>query len=654
MSPGHPAVPPRASRPWVLGAALIWVAMALVGPTPGSVMPPGPFQGEVILIGDVHQGRYGNWALGSVDDHALLVDLGSEAASRGDKLSVRGTLEGEPGRAAGRVYDGVLDITTIDEVEASRFLPHRAGAWVRSTVLDHLEPFDDGRALLAGFLIGDTSRIDPADVEAMRRSGLAHFVAVSGSNVALFLGLLAVAAGPLALGPKRRAMLGLAGLPIYAAATRFEPSVLRASLMAALALVGRLIGVVLEAWQLLSLAVALLVVLDPALTSNVGFQLSVAATMGVLVGARWPVRGAWRRALAVTLGAQLSVAPLLLLHFGTVPLLSPLVNLAAAPLVTAATIAGALGVSGLGFLLGPASWGAELVLWLARGAAGWPQLGPWSLGAVVALGVLLRKFPRWRPLAVAVAVALVAWVGTFPARIEPGTAVVLDVGQGDAILLIGGHGHYALVDGGPDPGLLRDRLRRYGVDHLDLVVLTHPHADHATGLIGLVGQVPIAEVWADPSPHVTDASEQLFAAMVNYGIPRVVPHVGDTRRLGLLQLRVLAPVRRYASPNDQSIVIDVSAARSMLLTGDIETFAQSDLEMLRTDVLKVPHQGGATSDPGWLTSVGAEEAVISVGPNQFGHPADWVIELLEDSGATVLRTDRDGDVAIDLTGSTRE
>ena len=71
--------------------------------------------------------------------------------------------------------------------------------------------------------------MNPADEDAMRLAGLSHFVAVSGSNVALFLGLLFVAAGPLALGPRRRALLGLIGLPVYAAATRFEPSVMRAS-----------------------------------------------------------------------------------------------------------------------------------------------------------------------------------------------------------------------------------------------------------------------------------------------------------------------------------------------------------------------------------------------------------------------------------------
>ena len=89
----------------------------------------------------------------------------------------------------------------------------------------------------------------------------------------------------------------------------------------------------------------------------------------------------------------------------------------------------------------------------------------------------------------------------------------------------------------------------------------------------------------------------------------------------------------------------------MLLSGDIETVAQAELGHLRADVLKVPHQGTATSEPDWLEGVGSDLAVISVGPNDFGHPAGWVVELLEATGATVLRTDHDGDVAVPLSGS---
>jgi len=625
--------------------------MSLIGNPTHSPIEHRAFQGRVTWVTDTFDGRYGPWAIGNVAEGRVLLDLDEGGPlSRGDTAVVSGVVGGEPGFAGGRAHGGVLDVHEVHDVTRSTFLPHRAGALLRGRVEDALTPYDPGRALLAGFLVGDTSHIPETDVESMRRSGLAHFVAVSGSNVALFLGLLAVVAGPLSLGPRRRAVLGLAGLPVYVAATRFEPSVIRASVMAAIALGGRLFGVVLEAWQLLSLSVAVLVVLDPGLTANVGFQLSVVATAGVLVGARWPAKGVIRRALAVTLGAQVAVAPLLLFHFGSVPLLSPVVNLLAAPLVTVSTLAGAIGVIGFGPLVEPASWLAELVLLLARTASGWPQLGPASFAGLAAGGLVVALLPRLRihaviPVAMAVVVAMV----TPNAAIGPGSVAVLDVGQGDAILLSGGDGRFALVDGGPDPARIVSRLEDYGVSAIELVVLTHVHADHAMGLAGVVRTLPIGTVWADTDPHVTDASADLLSLLERQGVTVAAPVVGQQWDLGALQLVVEGPVRRYASPNDQSIVLLVTGgARSMLLSGDIETFAQSDLSDLRANVLKVPHQGAATSDPNWLTDVGADLAVISVGPNDFGHPVGWVIETLEASGASVLRTDMGGDVMVDL------
>jgi competence protein ComEC len=132
-------------------------------------------------------------------------------------------------------------------------------------------------------------------------------------------------------------------------------------------------------------------------------------------------------------------------------------------------------------------------------------------------------------------------------------------------------------------------------------------------------------------------------------VPIVEPQVGDNFRLGSLNLVVEGPLRKYASPNDQSLVLTVlGSERTMLLAGDIETLAQGELSYLRADVLKVPHQGAGTSDPEWLEDVGSDLAVISVGPNQFGHPVGWVIEVLEGSGAEVVRTDEVGDVVVPL------
>jgi competence protein ComEC len=645
------ALPPPASRPWLTVAAAAWALSAMVFAGGGAYpLEPGPYVGEVKLGAEVVEGRFGPWVLGEIDSGPVLVSFDeAPEAGRGDVIEVTGTIGGEPGTASGRPYGAVLRVRRLGAITPSPFLPHRAGKLITEKVEERLQPYDDSRALLAGFLIGDTARISDSDVDAMRRSGLAHFVAVSGSNVALFLALLALAAGPLALGPKRRAILGLVALPVYVAATRFEPSVMRASFMAGMALAGRLFGVVLEAWQLLALAVASLVFIDPAMTSNVGFQLSVAATGGVLVGARWPLSARVWRPLAVTLGAQLAVAPLLVVHFDVVPLLSPLVNLVAAPLVASSTVLGAIGVAGAGFLVAPAAWLAGLVLDLARAAAPWPQLTGVQLAAVAIGGLALTLLPRLRPLA-----ALAASAGLMIALVSPGAALgagrvaVLDVGQGDAILIHGGDGRFALVDGGPDSRLIVDRLRDYGVTGLELVILTHVHADHAAGLVGVVEGFPIGTIWANPDPHSTPASRELFETMARRDLGYSAPGVGDQWQLGVLTLVVEGPVRRYASANDQSIVVTVvGPRRTMLLSGDIEIFAQADLSHLRADVLKVPHQGAATSDPVWLAGVGSSLAVISVGPNTFGHPVEWVLELLAESNE-VARTDEEGDVVVDL------
>ncbi len=615
-------------------------------------LDPGPVSGVAVLASDPVEGRFGYWVVAVTEDGALLFDIDSFGGfGRGDTVSFEGMSRGDPGRRGVYEYRARVRVTSISLVSASSSIPLRLGDALRNRVMSALEPFDAGRGLLAGFLIGDTSGIGAPDIEAMRLAGLSHFVAVSGSNVALFLGLLVFAAGPLALGPKRRALVGLIGLPIYAAATRFEPSVMRASVMAAIALGGRLFGIVLEAWQLLSLAVIVLLVLDPRLTSSAGFQLSVAATAGVLVGARWPLSGGRvARALAITVGAQIAVAPLLLIHFGSVPMMSPLVNLVAAPIVAASTLIGAVGVAGPSFLLHIAAWLADLVLLLARGAAIWPQLEPVPLLVILLAGVVTVRFPRSRSL-VAVGgagIVVVLVLGGGSPVPDPGV-IVLDVGQGDAILIHGGDDTYALVDGGPDALILANRLRKYGVDRLDLVVLTHLHADHIAGLSGLVGKVSLGQVWIRTDPHVSAELERLTSALRDYGVPVVEPQVGDTFRLGSLRLVVEGPLRKYASPNDQSLVLTVRGSeRTMLLAGDIETLAQGELSYLRADVLKVPHQGAGTSDPEWLEEVGADLAVISVGPNQFGHPVGWVIEVLEGSGAEVVRTDEVGDVVVPL------
>ena len=691
MNLDHPALPPPVSRQWVLAALLSYLVALTVSMSPRAavlvtvpvlvlvlkrrvfvaclltvvcvvtIIATAPLSamahgekviGEGVLLTDVIQGRFGPYAMIAMDLGPILANLPHDAGgSRGERVVVDGVVVGEPDTIAGRRHRGAVRVGEFEVVGDPSSPVMAVGNAMRDRVTNKLTPLHGGRALLAGFLVGDTSGVDPIDQDAMRRAGLSHFTAVSGSNVALYLSLVFVALGPVGVGPRRRAVIGVLALPVFAAATRFEPSVLRASVMAGLVLGGRLIGIAMETWQVLSASVVGLILLDPTLVSNIGFQLSVAATAGVMVGARWPgARTMPGKALRVTLGAQAGVAPLLIIHFGQVPLLSPLANLVAGPLVASSTVVGAVGVVGPGPLVTVGAWMAGVVLELARLAAGWPQIGLVGLLVAIAMTGLYLALARSRDVLVILTAVLIAWlvVGGRAALPEPGV-VILDVGQGDSILVAGGDGHFALVDGGPDPVRLVDSLRRYGVSQVDLVVLTHVHSDHATGLTGLVGRIPIRQVWVDTEPHETVSSAELLRAVAESGIPVARPQIGDQLHVGRLLLTVEGPLRRYASPNDQSIVLRVDGpARSMLLSGDIETVAQAELGHLRADVLKVPHQGAGTSDPAWLEAVGADLAVISVGPNEFGHPVAWVIETLEESGAVVVRTDEVGDVPVPL------
>jgi competence protein ComEC len=585
---------------------------------------------------------------------ALLVEAADTGVAAGERVLVEGRIR--PGSAWSRaaVVAGRVAARRVEPLGPAPDLLFRTGNLLRDRVLDGAGR-GSGRpaaALLVGFLIGDTSELPDGDAQALRRSGLSHFVAVSGSNVALFLAAWWLAMGPLGWGPRRRALLGLAGIAVFLVVTRWEPSVVRAGAMASLVLGGRLFGLAIDGWTALGTAVAGVLLAAPGLSGDVGFQLSVAATAGVLAGA-----GAWRErrprwvwtALAATIAAQAAVAPLLLIHFGSVPLFAPLNNVVAAPLVAFATAAGGIGIlAGLDPATGLGLAAADAVLVVARFGRDLPQLG-WAGVLLVSAGSLLALRRRLRPLVALAGVLAVAAAVTPPSPPEGPQVTVLDVGQGDAVLLQGPSGEVVLIDGGPDPVLLRDALVSRGIRRIDLLVLSHLHADHTTGLTGITDIASIGLAWHADHAGEGGAFDAVLAELVAAGIPAEVPEPGWRVSIGAFDLEVLGPSRRYASPNDGSLVLRATAAgRSVLLAGDIETIAQADLGSVRADVLKVPHQGAATSDPDWLAAVAPEVALISVGPNTFGHPAPEVIAVLEQTGAVVRRTDEEGDLVVRL------
>jgi len=228
-------------------------------------------------------------------------------------------------------------------------------------------------------------------------------------------------------------------------------------------------------------------------------------------------------------------------------------------------------------------------------------------------------------------------------------AVFLDVGQGDAALIVGSSSEIILVDGGPDPAILAHKLSALGIDRIDLLVISHPHTDHIGGLETIVARLPVGMVWHSDYRPAGQQLAEVLAALEERGALIRTPEPGQRMTLGSIGLEVIGPLRRYASPNDQSLVFTAHVgATTVLFTGDIEQIAQHELGPLSADILKVPHQGAATSDLRWLAAAHPFIAIISVGPNDYGHPAPEVVATLAAAGALVLRTDQRGDVVIPL------
>lgn len=257
-------------------------------------------------------------------------------------------------------------------------------------------------------------------------------------------------------------------------------------------------------------------------------------------------------------------------------------------------------------------------------------------------------------------------------------AVVLDIGQGDAILLDQpGDGGEVLIDGGPDPSRTLDRLRAHlGADRtIDLVVLTHPHADHVAGLADVLKAYDVARVLTTGVVHTTATYERFLTTVAAQHIPVMIAEAGQTYEVGAFHLEVIAPLapireERIANLNDASIVLRASVARAdpaeeparMLLTGDAEEEVEAAMlarwcadvpadapcPALAADVLKAGHHGSETSSTvAFLRAVAPHHAIISVGAqNDYGHPHLRALRRLERAGASIWRTDRAGDVIV--------
>jgi competence protein ComEC len=468
----------------------------------------------------------------------------------------------------------------------------------------------------------------------------------------------------------------------FCAITRFEPSVLRAGAMAGIALTGTAIGARRQATTILAAATVALIVYDPFLIYEVGFQLSVLATIGILVVAPRIAEhlpdGKLAQAASITLGAQLAVAPLILVNFHQISLISIAANLVAMPAVAPATVGGmaaaALGAvwapfAGIALFTGPP---IEWMQWVAHALAQLPLASvatpAGALGFLLAalltaaaLAAARGKRPK-RAAPVILSLALIvtggAWARALgPAPLHGLVVTMINVGQGDAFV-VREAGHTMLIDGGQDPGLLLRGLAAIGVHRIDLLVLTHPHADHIDGLVPIAERFPVGRALDPYTTSELPSYSAITAALARRHIPRDRAVAGMTYRLGAAVVDVLwpPPQRMENTPadvNNNSTVLRIRyGTDTVLFAGETQEEAQGELSkqplLLRAEVLKVSHHGSAHMLPEFYAATGARIALIPVGPNTFGHPAAQTLAALR--GMQILRADRAGTVNIALNG----
>ncbi len=537
--------------------------------------------------------------------------------------------------------------------------------------------------ILAALAVGDQRAISGEEWQLFNRTGVTHLMSISGLHVTLISGLFAwlVATGWRRLpaltlylpARKAAATAAIVGALGYTLLAGFAVPAQRTFYMVTVVAIALWSGRIASPGRTLALALAAAVLADPWAPLAPGLWLSFGAVMLIFyVAAGWTAPGRflaqWGRIQwAITVG----LAPAVLLLFGQVSVAGPLANAVAIPLVSVvitplALIAALIPVDAL---LQLASWLVELLLQFLEWCAGlpgalWQQHVPPLWCVLLALGgaawLLAPRGVPWRTGGLALMVPAFTLAPPGP---PPGEAWIttLDVGQGLAVL-VRTSSHALLYDAGPAFGAEADSgarvivpyLRAAGLARLDLVVLSHEDNDHLGGALTVLESLE-ADALASSLP-LGHALNALVAA------PRRCLAAGSWEWDGVrFEFVHPASLEKTTRRNNQSCVLRVaSRGGSMLLTGDIERSAESQIiqtnKFLATDVLLVPHHGSRTSSSAeFIQAVAPRWAVVPVGyRNRFGHPNREVLERYRAAGAEVLRTDLDGAVLVRLAATSIE
>lgn len=551
--------------------------------------------------------------------------------------------------------------------------------------------FGEDAPLARALLIADQRQIPTEMRDRYASAGLIHMLSISGLHVAVIAAAMELLF-QVARMPRRAALLGaFVATGVYVAVIGAPPPALRSAAMLGVAMISRLAQRPTSPWAAWAIG-AFIPLLAPRIVLDVGYQLSVLGMCAlVAAGSLWRKHLAARldgwqarlgRELVTSLVACAVTAPLVAWVFGRVSLIAPVSNLIAAPVITLAQP-----VLFLALLLAPVGPAARFIAqavhpllfafdWIAWLAASVPgaaitvttTLVTALLGACAAVSLVVACVSRHpsRPAIVGVgSLALMVVVPAVPLGRTTGVELhMLDVGQGDAILLRTDAGRWVLFDAGPawngsDAGrrvIIPYVLRRGG--SLDSFVLSHPHNDHVGGAASVLSAMHPQRYWDAAFAGGAESYISSLDVARKEGIDWHRVHPGDSIRIDGVTLSFLAPDSAWTvGLKDPNLASTIAVVRygvvRFLLVGDAERPEEDWLlarhpDELRADMLKVGHHGSSTSSSDeFLAAVHPALALISVGAgNKYGHPSADVIRALARVGAEVLRTDEAGTIVV--------
>lgn len=640
------------------------------------------------------------------------------AFGRGDRLRLEGDLElplarRNPGGFDFRDYldrRGVraqLYVSKKDEyavLEKGRFVfwidgPARFRAFLSRGLSDGFG--EDDAAFLKALLLGEKRDVDADFQDLFVRTGTLHLLAVSGFNVGFLCAVLLFLLAPFRFPKNLRLSILVLAIWIYCLVVGWQAPLVRASVMATVFLLGKMLGRRSDLLNSMGLSALVILAASPKALFDAGFQLSFAAVLGLALfmpaftreceripGERPPFS---ERALIyaeelfwVSFVASFATLPITVQNFYVVTPSALAANMIVVPLSFLLFFCGVIyfftfswAPPALSFLPGAMKLLMTVFTRSLEWIAAWPgacvAVGrlDWVLWSVLTAGTLFLLWdPRFKSRLARAAALLLLAANVFLVQ-EAGRAAhrrfemtALDVGQGDSIYFEFPGGGNLLVDAGrgdsPDEGrrVVVPFLRSRGVRDLDALVISHPQADHIGGMASVLKEVRVRNV-IDAKKHYESALYRRLQGLIGRERGCYLKAAAGDRIEGFsgVSIEVLNPPREGLSKNinDDSVILRVVYGRtSFLLTGDIESPAIRRLMAggfdVRADVLKVPHHGAKTDafEADFFQAVSPKYSVISAGRhNPFKHPRPETLDALAAvEGNAVLRTDREGFVQI--------